>query len=190
MKKTYKYQLPQNKEVKSFNTKIENGNLLVEVELNEKLEPKDGDFLCTENGDVFIYNGRQGVSCGEISLGAYIGVAADNIIYEYTQDTWELKEKSRYATEQEKTDFLERLEKEHHKRWNAETKQLEDIRWKPQHDENYWYIDYDGGVIGKTFENIFYDKIRVAANNCFKTKEAAQPYADKIKEILRNSKAE
>lgn len=192
MENIYKFKLPKDKEVVGFNTKIENGNLLVEVELNEKFEPKDGDFLCSENGDVFIYNGKQGTLYGEISLGAYIGVAADNmIIYAYTQDTWELKEKSRYATEHEKAYFLERLEKELHKRWNAETKQLEDIRWKPEEFEHYWYIDIYGNVVETTFRKCcFSDRGCVTVSNCFRTKEAAQKVANQIKEILKNSKAE
>lgn len=191
MKKTYKYQLPQNKEVKSTAVRVENGEILVDVEFKERFEPKDGDFLCSKEGGVFIYNGKQGYICGEISLGAYVGVDVRNKIrISLLKDSWEAKDNSRYATEHEKTDFLERLEKELHKRWNAENKQLEDIKWKPKECENYWFVDYDGGVIGKTFENTFYDRIRVGANNCFRTEEAAQPYADQIKEILKNSKAE
>ena len=189
MKKKYKYQLPQNKEVKSFNTKIENGNLLVEVELGEKIESKDGDFLCAGNGDVFIYSSK--IASSSDCVCAYCGAYGDkgNIEIKFSNN-WVYKKECRYATEKEKADFLERLEKEFHKRWNAETKQLEDIRWIPCDGEEYWYIDYDGGVIGKPFENIFYDKIRIAANNCFKTEEAARPYAEQIKEILKNSKAE
>ena len=191
MKKTYKYQLPQNKEVKSTCVRVENGEILVDVEFKEKFEPKDGDFLCTKRGKVFIYNGKEGLVCGVTAFSAYIGVDPDGKICSAPTDLyWVVKDDSRYATEQEKADFLERLEKELHKRWNAETNQLEDIRWKPKEGENYWFIDYDGGVIGKTFENTFYDRIRVAANNYFKTEEAAQPYAEKIKEILKNSKAE
>lgn len=191
MKKTYKYQLPQNKEVKSTDVRVENGEILVDVEFKEKFEPKDGDFLCTEDGRVFIYNGKQSIFGGDITLGAYVGQDCCGEFEKCsTECLWSFKNKSHYATEQEKDDFLERLEKEYHKRWNAETKQLEDVRWKPEEEENYWFIDYDGGVIGKTFENTFYDRIRVRAKNCFRTKEAALPYAEQIKEILKNSKAE
>lgn len=189
MKKTYKFQLPQNKEVKDTNVRIENGEILVDVELDEKFEPKDGDFLVSSRGNVFIYNGK----CTSIEYGAYCGIDASDvfIICNYISVAWTDKEGCRYATEQEKADFLERLEKEHHKRWNAETKQLEDIRWKPKEGEKYWFIDRDAEVVEEIFrEGDFYDKVRIAANNCFKTKEAAQPYADQIKEILKNSKAE
>ena len=190
MKKKYKYQLPQNKEVKSFNTKIENGNLLVEVELGEKIESKDGDFLCAGNGDVFIYSSK--IASSSDCVCAYCGAYGDkgNIEIKFSNN-WVYKKECRYATEKEKADFLERLEKELHKRWNAETKQLEDIRWKPKEGGNYWFIDIDGEVAETIFtECSFSDKACVAANNCFRTEEAAQPYAEQIKEILKNSKAE
>lgn len=190
MKKRYKFQLPQNKEVKGTNVRVENGEILVDVEFEEKFEPKDGDFLVSCRGGIFICSITKST---RNSYGAYCGVNSlgDIIISEnHSMFLWTPKDGCRYATEQEKSDFLERLEKERHKRWNAETKFLEDIRWKPKEGEEYWFIDYDGGLIGKTFENTPYDRIRIAANNCFKTEETARPYADKIKEILKNSKSE
>lgn len=192
MKKTYKYQLPQNKEVKGTNVRVENGEILVDVEFEEEFEPKDGDFLCTEGCGVFIYNGKHGTLSGRRTLGAYLGLDCRGVISEcQTENKWAFMDKCRYATEQEKADFLERLEKELHKRWNAETKQLEDIRWKPTECEKYWFVDADARLRTTTFRVVStYDRLRVAANNCFKTKEAAQPYADQIKEILKNSKAE
>lgn len=45
MKKTYKFELPQNKELKSANTRVEDGKLFVDVEFQEKFDPKDGDFI-------------------------------------------------------------------------------------------------------------------------------------------------
>lgn len=153
MKKTYKYRLPQNKEVKSFNTKIENGNLLVEVELGEKFEPKDEDFLVSSQGKVFIYcdkrtlyNDSYCCYCAEYFSGS--GIIIESSRY---SGYWIRKAGCRYATEQEKAKFLERLEKEYHKRWNAETKQLEDIRWRPKEGRNKWYVDRDGEVVEVIF---------------------------------------
>lgn len=191
MKKTYKYQLPQNKEVKGTKVRVENGEILVDVEFEEKFEPKDRDFLVSGGGGIFICSITKsqrksyGAYCGVNSFGAII-ISENRPMFRWTP-----KEGCRYATEQEKADFLERLEKELHKRWNAETKQLEDIRWKPTECEKYWFVDADARLRTTTFRVVStYDRLRVAANNCFKTKEAAQPYADQIKEILKNSKAE
>lgn len=56
MKKTYKFELPQNKELKSANTRVEDGKLFVDVEFQEKFDPKDGDFLYCENVE-FLFAG-------------------------------------------------------------------------------------------------------------------------------------
>ena len=183
MKKTYKYQLPQNKEIKGTNVRVENGEILVDVEFKERFEPQDGDFCVSDKQLVFIL--KQKINKAAYS---YCGINAYGNI---ELNSCYSIENGRYATEQEKADFLERLEKELHKRWNAETKQLEDIRWKPKEGENYWFIDIDGEVAETIFtECSFSDKTCVAANNCFRTEEAAQPYADQIKEIFKNSNAE
>lgn len=54
MKKTYKYQLPQNKEVKGTNVRVENGEILVDVEFEEQFEPKDGEqyWFIEDDGSV------------------------------------------------------------------------------------------------------------------------------------------
>lgn len=104
---------------------------------------------------------------------------------------WTEKKGCRYATELEKSIFLERLEKECGKRWNEETKQLEDIRWKPKHGETYWYVYEKFTVLEETYsKNCNFDANNVGVNNCFRSKEAAQKVADQIKEIFKNSKAE
>lgn len=123
MKRTYVNRLPKGDEVKNTNVIIENGELIVEVEFKEKFEPKDGDFLASDN-DVFIYNGKQ----TEESYGAYLGVLGNGKIDKaLTNDSWTDKASCRYATELEKKAFLLRLEKEYGKKWNAKRKCLEDI---------------------------------------------------------------
>ena len=123
MEKTYKLTLPQNKEVESTQVRVENGNVFVDVKFKERFEPKDGDFLVIEN-DVFIYNGKQ----TEESYGAYVGVLTNGKIDKaLTECSWAEKEGCRFATSEEKAEFLKRLEKECHQRWNAEKKCLEDI---------------------------------------------------------------
>lgn len=188
MEKTYKFELPQNKEVENTKVRIEGGKVFVEVEFKERFEPKDGDFLCS-SGDLFIYNGKQSV----YSYGAYVGVmrTLNRTPRKITEDYWAVKENCRYATPEEKADFLARLEKECGKRWNADTKQLEDIRWKPKHGETYWYVDEKFTVLEEAYsKNCNYDANNVEVNNCFRSKEAAQKVADQIKEIFKNSKAE
>lgn len=189
MEKTYKFILPQNKEVKKTNIRIENGEVFVDVEFKEKFQPKDGDFLVSSYGKVFIYsekpakdNSTYSAYCGESRIG--------NFHAEFSYQ-WTNKKGCRYATPEEKAAFLEGLEKECGKTWNADTKQLEDIRWKPKHGETYWYVYEKFTVFDETYsKNCNFDANNVEVNNCFRSKEAAQKVADQIKEIFKNSKAE
>lgn len=183
MKKIYKNRLPKGKEVKNTNVRVENGELIVEVEFKEKFKPKDGDFVVTNNGCIFIYNGNYSGLCKEDFAGFYVGVDSFGDIVINNGGFFSRTE--RLATEQEKSDFLERLKKEYHKKWNAENKCLEDIRWKPNHGDYYFFVDTDGKI--KRTKNVAYwDVMRVNINNCFPTEEAAQPYADQIINIFKN----
>lgn len=91
------------------------------------------------------------------------------------------------ASDSEKQELFKKLEKEG-KRWNPETKQLENIRWIPAEGENFYFINWNGKVC-QTQNYGASNKLKISANNCFKTEEAALPYAKQIKEILKNSKA-
>ena len=55
MKKTYKFMIPQNKEVESTKVRVENGEMFVDVEFKERLDPKDGSYFAvteiTSKGD-------------------------------------------------------------------------------------------------------------------------------------------
>lgn len=127
MKRTYINQLPKRKNGTVKNAKIENGQLIVEVEFEEKFEPKDGDFLISNLGNIFIYSDKRPYN--GLVYSCYCGTTSivNNISLGFS-DRWTEKEGCRYATEQEKADFLSLLETKFHKRWNAEKKCLEDIR--------------------------------------------------------------
>lgn len=187
MEKIYKFILPQNKEVKKTNIRIENGEVFVDVEFKEKFQPKDGDFLVSSYGKVFIYsekpakdNSTYSAYCGESRIG--------NFHAEFSYQ-WTNKKGCRYATPEEKAAFLEGLEKECGKRWNEETKQLENIRWNVKKNELYYYVESWLTVDYSRNEQLT-DELRIAMNNCYKTEEAAQKVADQIKDIFKNSKAE
>lgn len=282
MKKTYKFNLPQSKEVEKTNIRVENGQILVDVELKDKFEPKDGDFCISETGLIFIYK----KSCYE-SAQSYIGIDSYRQI-SLVSCYYNIKKNSRYATEAEKSAFLERLEKEYQKKWNAETKELEDIyipkfgdivrigtpnkvfkrdyiisifpnkdipknsvsgffniagvnlngdvwiggfggyynsadireatesekqelfdklakvgkrwnaetktlediRWMPNLNEKYYFIDSRLHIAFAYYTSSFSEKDMINIGNCFHTLEAAQKVADQIKEIFKNSKAE
>lgn len=281
MRKKLLIDLPKRKEAKNVSYKVIDGKLEVSYDLEDKFEPKDGDFLCAENY-VFIYNGIQ----SKDSFGAYIGVLKNGEIdIPISKDSWAKKEVCRYATQEEKEAFLARLENsgkvkwnikkkrlediyvpkfgdivkvtfndincfkrnymiciypdkpnipdddffdiafidmmgnytdsekgsnrdaiitrasieaekelfdklaEAGKKWNPDTKQLENIRWKPKDDEIYYYVE-SWGDVGCSRKQPIIDELRIVMNNCYKTEDAARKVADQIKEIFKNSKAE
>lgn len=189
MKRTYVNRLPKNEEVKNTNVRVENGELIVEVEFEDKFEPKDGDFCVTKNGCIFIYNSNYKLRSNAL-LGYYVGIDCYNDITINEDDRFGFSDVVRRATEKEKSSFLERLEKECHKRWNPETKKLEDTRWRAGMHGPYYYIIGFDNIVGTTDARIACDDDRYATNNYFKTREAAEKVADQIKEIFKNSKAE
>lgn len=182
MKKKYRNKLPKGAEVQGYIAHIENGEIIVEVELKDKFLPKNGDFCISDTGMIFIFKSMEDL----YNVSSYAGTnnydrISERCIYSISN--------GRYATPKEKADFLKRLEGEKHLRWNAEKKCLENIRWKPNNGDYYFFVDSDGRI--KRTRNVaHWDVMRVNINNCFPTEEAAQPYADQIKEIFKNSKAE
>lgn len=133
MKKTYRNTLPKDMEVSSTDVRIENGEVIVDVELKEKFEPKDGDFLVSGSDLVFIYNGN--INEVNKTYGAYVGMTCERIKEAETEDNWTLIRFCRFATPEEKDVFLARLEKECGKRWNEKTKKLEEIKIKKSKKE-------------------------------------------------------
>lgn len=94
--------------------------------------------------------------------------------------------KCRYATPEEIQELNNQLEAEG-KRWNPDTMQIEKLRWKPEHNEIYYYIDLF--PIGKHVKshrwgNDHVDISYYKENNCFKTEEEAEAKLKKFKQIL------
>lgn len=128
MKRTYVNRLPKGEDVENTNVRIGNGELIVEVEFKEKFKPKDGDFVITPYGNIYIYNSSYAISGRSYKLhGFYAGVNGFGSIIINTDFENGFNGAERLATPEEKDAFLERLEKECHKRWNPKKKCLEDI---------------------------------------------------------------
>ena len=185
MEKTYRFTLPQNKEASIANFRVERGEVIIYVKLEYKLHPKDGDFLADKDGCVFICS-RPFSDC----YGCYAGSYCDGTIHAESEVTWVKKAGCRYATPEEKSDFLARLEKECHKRWNPETKQLEDIRWRAKMRERYYFVTSACDVASYEESNLGCDNVYYNLGNYYRNVEAAQKVAEQIKDIFKNSKAE
>lgn len=192
MKKKYRNKLPKGAEVKGYIAHVDNGEIVVEVELKDRFQPIDGDFLIDTDRDIFIYSDAKTQNSNFYSC--YCGTCHGEIRAAFCYN-WVHKEGCRFATPEEKSAFLERLEKECNKRWNAETKKLDSIRWRAEFNEIYFVVTNSDGrdsFIVKEKKECFsiFDEENYQLNNYFRTPEAAQKVADQIINIFKNSKAE
>ena len=197
MKKQYKIQLPKGKKVTMTNVDFENGVMTVNVELEnrkeQKYEPKDGDFVCVKAGykhiaifkkevgeDMYVYaNWNMSFSVSKIIID-------DSRPLCFIHDLREI----RPATEREKKILIDKLA-EVNKRWNPNTKQIEDVRWRAKDGGEYYYIITTGYFVEHTFDKYSsIDDNFYKSGNYFKTRESAEKVAEQIREIFKNSKSE
>lgn len=184
MRKKYNIRIPKGKEVKNVKTNIVNGNIKVSFDLEDVFDPKDGDFVTDFDGDVFIVKDTNDYDIRD----CYVGYSK---LTGFKFDIVSWARPKRYSTMQEKQSFLERLKNEWGKRWNPETKKLEDIRRRAKENELYYYLIVGNPTIVKNMADthLLFDDARYESGNYFRTYEAAKKVADQIKEIFKNSKS-
>lgn len=199
MKKTYRINLPKGMTVKpgSVDYCYNNDRLDISVEIEKlKYDPKDGDVVYAkvrynDNDAVFIY--KKAVE------NRIYGYAGYNIRFDKMVDTHgfayitpkiftDLIE-YRPATDEEKELLFDKLA-EAGKRWNPDTKQIENVRWRAKKGEVYFNLVVGKAVVDQTDMRMACDNSRYEDGNYFKTREAAEKAAEQIREIFRNSKAE
>lgn len=76
--------------------------------IEDIFNPKDGDFLADEEGNVFICSFFESIS--KNTFGCYCGTYDEGNLRFFFQKccNWAYKEGCRYATESEKQEFLEK----------------------------------------------------------------------------------
>lgn len=215
MKKQYKIQLPKGKKVTMTNVDFEDGVMTVNVELEkhdsniwdkmiqeygeaicgkkvQKYEPKDGDFVYVKAGYEHIAIFKK-----EVGEGMYVyanwnmSFSVSKIIIDDSRPLCcihDLRE-IRPTTEREKKILIDQLAKVN-KKWNEETKTIEDVRWRAVKGNPYYYIIGFDSIVGTTDERLACDENRYATNNYFKTREVAEKVSEQIRNILKNSKSE
>lgn len=122
---------------------VENGVMLITPKAplskrgkKEKWAPKDGDFVTTEMGiQVFINKEYLGHNRGYayFGLNRISGEKFNNGVWAY----------SRYATEEEKKLFLDKLA-EQGLEWDEEKKKLMKVKWTPKDGERFYYPSFSG----------------------------------------------
>lgn len=151
-------------------------------ELGIKLIPKDGDILVNGKGSISIfmqYGSIDTIFNGYITL--YLNKSNGYILS--TTKTFDAF-KLRLATKDEVKLLFSTMAKKGYK-WNAKEKKVEMIRWRAKGSGKYYYlyeIDSASDCI-EDYSPIDYERWNIG--NYFKTKEEAQKYADKFKEILK-----
>lgn len=193
MNKTYKIQPPRNKEAQNIRTNIKDGTIEVEVELNEKWEPRDGDICyCSRTYSDVSEKWECIIIYGEInrpSLCKKNGEGWKHSCY----SNW-IYNSIRPATDSEKQLLFDALAKQG-KMWDTQKKQVVDLpRWRAEKEESYFHVFIDPviqmQVIHATDFRYYADEKRYQSGNYFKTEEAAEKVAEQIREIFKNSKAE
>lgn len=171
----------------------------------QKYEPKDGDFVYFNCGTIptIAIFARTYFDCAIITY-ASLGMLSTT----YKKTISYLVNNLRPATEEEKKLIVDKLA-EKGKKWNPNTKQIEDVRWRAEVGETFFYIDTDGRINSMNRDDFHYlwkrydslserledermgnvEYMLWKKGNYFKTREAAEKVAEQIREIFKNSKA-
>ena len=170
--------------------------------IEQKYEPKDGDFIFVKSRlkpyvtkysyigifhDIIKDDGYSTILLMYASLKDESRLVCGNSIEPYIN-----AEYIRPATEAEKKLLIDKLAKAN-KRWNPNTKQIEDVRWRAKEGEPYSYLlfgDTDILVTSTTDTRMYKDDERFNSGNYFKTDSDAEEVAEQIREIFKNSKSE
>ncbi|MGL5732324.1 MAG: hypothetical protein ACRCX5_14540 [Bacteroidales bacterium] len=83
--------------------------------------------------------------------------------------------------------YFDRL-KEEVRQLNECNNYVEDIRWKPKKEDEYWYVSNSFEPIETKYNNCAHDTHLISVGNCFKTKEETLKAIEYIKECWKNYK--
>ena len=195
MKKDFNIVLPEGVKITDIQSTIsENGTVAtITMCLKEEYVPKNGDFVRIE-GDcqecIAIYNVSKESDIykkqNKLFYHASLGKTDEKLII----NDWMFSREVFPATTNEIRMLEEALAKKG-KRWNAEKKCIENLpNWRADANETYFYISSECSIAETIDCHCYMDEKRYKVGNYFKTKEAAEKAAEKIRETFKNSKAE
>lgn len=147
-------------------------------------EFKDGDFCYFTNGSVghvFIFKSKR-----DLYTLNYHAILHLRSGYPLHINDWMITpEAIRLVSHDERLLILKAL-KENSLRWDEETKEILDLKWKPKLGEKYFSFDEYMQPACFIWSNTRNDEHCYLNNKCFKTLEEAKKYAKKFAEILKN----
>ena len=160
----------------------------VEIDSNKQIntpEFKDGDFCYSTNGFsnyVFIFKSK--IDSNRSNYHAILQLT-NGSIFKINNRCFSYLETTRLASNEEKKLLLKAL-KENSLRWDEETKELLDLKWKPKQGEKYFSFDCHMRPACFIWSDTRNDEHCYLNNKCFKTLEETEKYAKKFSEILKN----
>ena len=159
----------------------------------QKYEPKAGDFVYVKAGyeHIAIFKEKVGEDM-YVYANWNMSFSVSKIIIDDSRPFCRIQDirNIRPATEAEKKLLIDQLAMVN-KRWNPNTKQIEDVRWRAKEGGEYYYVITTSYLVEQTFDRYSYiDDNLYKTDNYFKTREAAEKVAEQIREIFKNSKAE
>lgn len=148
-----------------------NSETLKIEDLNPKF--KDGDILISEDSDITLV------------FKEYIDFAIFTSYCSTTgrNDNWRTST-FRHASSYEEDRFYKRLKEQQGLRWNAEKKQVEEAKWKPQVGETFYYMNLIFECRKGVFGNDPSQGEIIEAGNCFQTRELCERAIEVTKKTL------
>ena len=162
----------------------------VDVNNNEQLnvpEFKDGDFCCSTNGGIyyiFIFKSKINSDRSKYHALTHLRRTVDNP-FKINGQCISKPETTRLATNWEKSLMLKALN-DNSLRWDEESKEILDLKWKPKQGEKYFSFDSYMRPACFIWQHTQNDEHCYLTNKCFKTLEETERYAKKFAEILKN----
>ena len=191
MEKEVKISLPKGKEAELLDTSIKDGHIVVKYSLKEEFIPQHGDIIFVKADtcsfiEIFDSYKDDGLVNKFIWSSIYIStsfpLSANKCGYLFKDDIDEI----RLANVYERNMLFSAL-KEEGLVWNEETKEVEKIRWRAEKGCSYYYINVYGAIIETIEEYWSPDDSRFLSGNYFKTREDAESYSQKAKELFKSN---
>ena len=160
----------------------------VKIENEEQLNApkfKDGDFCYSTNGGIYyIFIFKSKINSDKSKYHAIFQLT-NSALFKINGQCISKPEATRLASNREKSLLLKVLN-DNSLRWDEESKELLDLKWKPKRGEKYFSFDCHMQPACFIWAHTMNDEHCYLTNKCFKTLEEVEKYAKKFAEILKN----
>ena len=153
---------------------------VITIEKEEK-EFKRGDVIVSKIDEILLvitYDFDSNL------LTSFVNIDKHGNLFNNPYQKWNVSHDWRLATDEEKQLLFDKM-KEQGLRWNAEKKELEQIRWRAKEGEEYCYVGNQGIIMVDKEDGHCADKNRHDFGNYFRTQEQAEEAAKLVKATLK-----